>query len=70
MLIEINDILVNTSNICTVKRYNALSTDKTELIIAFVNGKSEVINFKTIEDLQVAYQTLKLCETVVKLKKI
>ena len=78
MIIEINNTLVNTDNICSVKRYYAI-TDRRgnpimnylspRLYITFLNGKSETIIFNNVEDLEAGYQTLKFCETVINKNK-
>lgn len=68
MIVEINDTLVNIDNVCTSKRCYQTDDDTDKLIpsllITFVGGKSEFISFKSVEDMNVGYQTLRLFETV------
>lgn len=74
MIIEINNTLVNTDNICSARKY--LETTDTNfriiqcylLYIEHTGGKSTSIYFDSIDGLNVGYLTLKLCETVAKQK--
>lgn len=73
MIIEINDTLVNTDNICSARRYPQTSDRngiiiKCHLYIEYIGGQNISIGFDSIDDLNVGYLTLKLCETVIKHK--
>ena len=76
MIVEINDTLVNLDNVCLAKRYYQITKDpmnpgimkdKPRLCIEFIGGKSETINFNTTEQLESAYNKIKLIETETKL---
>lgn len=68
MIVEINDTLVNIANLCSAKKCYQTTDEpgtlKPSLHISFINGKTEIIEFKSVEDMQVGYQTLRLFETV------
>lgn len=74
MIVEIGDTLVNTDNICSIdkifKSYSLSRPTKEYdvfwLQISFVNGKIKDISFTDKQSLEVAYQTLKFVETVIK----
>ncbi|WP_094570759.1 hypothetical protein [Mucilaginibacter xinganensis] len=61
MMIEINDTLVNIDNVCSAKRF----PNEKMLLVKFRDGLSEEIKFKNRDELEVGYQTLRLCETVI-----
>lgn len=74
MIIEINDTLINIDNMCSAKKVYQ-DTDnpgqlKPCLYITFLNGKTESIEFKNNEDMQVGYHTIRLFETVTNKNKI
>lgn len=61
MIVEIGDTLVNTDNICSVRKVN----DK-QLSIEFIGSAWSIVDFADKQELEVAYQTLKFVETVIK----
>lgn len=69
MIVEINDILINTNSICTAKRCRKTTDMSGEieycLELNFTNGKTELLVFKNEEARDIGYQTLRLFETVI-----
>lgn len=77
MMIEINNVIVNTSNICMAAKFYPQNKTNPEhpnidyprIAITFVSGHTYNIAFDNIDQMEVGYQTLKLCETVINNKK-
>lgn len=73
MIVEINDTLININNVCSAKKCYQTTDEpgrlKPSLHISFINGKTEIIQFKNNEDMQVGYHTIRLFETVINKNK-
>lgn len=72
MIVEINDILINTDSICTAKRCRHTTDDNAlEYCIEmyYNTGKTELLVFKSAEARDVGYHTLRLFETVINKKR-
>ena len=73
MIVEINDILINTDSICTAKpcRKTEYYSSYIEycLELNFTNGKRELLVFKNEADRDTGYHTLRLFETVINKNK-